>query len=117
MFRVDFKKKARDARKKRVRSVVSGTAERPRLAVYKSARHMYVQLVNDEKGVTLASASTLADEIAGNGKERAASVGKLVAERALGIGIQTVVFDRAGHRYHGQVKELAEAARAAGLKL
>lgn len=117
MISVRHKFEARQARKQRVRDKINGTATRPRLAVFKSASHMYVQLIDDVAGKTLLAASSLADEIKGKGKERAAAVGKLIAERAVGKGIQTAVFDRAGHRYHGQVKELAEAARAAGLKL
>ncbi len=116
MFNVKFKEKAREARKNRVRNKIHGTIARPRLAVFKSAKQIYVQLIDDDKGLTLASASTLADEIQGKGKERAASLGKLIAERATGKGIVAVVFDRASYRYHGQIKELADAARTGGLK-
>lgn len=105
----------------RVRRKVSGTAERPRLCVFRSLSHMYAQVIDDSKGVTLASASTLdkevkdAIEFAGN-VEGSKAVGKLVAERALAQGIETVVFDRGGYIYHGRVAALAEAAREAGLK-
>lgn len=116
MANVAKKNKAQRARRIRVRAKISGTAARPRLAVYKSAKHVYVQLIDDEKGHTLASASSLADEIKGNGKTRAAGVGKLIAERGVDKGVKAVVFDRAGHKYHGVVKELADAARAAGLQ-
>jgi large subunit ribosomal protein L18 len=116
MFNVKFKEKAREARKTRVRNKIHGTNARPRLAVFKSAKQIYVQLIDDDKGVTLASASTLADEIKGKGKERAATLGKLIAERAVAKGHEAIVFDRASYRYHGQIKELADAARTAGLK-
>jgi large subunit ribosomal protein L18 len=116
MFSVAKKQKARVARSIRVRAKIHGTAERPRLAVYKSAHHVYVQVVDDDKGFTLVSASSLADEIKGKGKERAAAVGKLVAERAVEKGLKSVVFDRSSYQYHGVIKELADAARAAGLQ-
>jgi len=105
----------------RIRKVVSGTAERPRLVVFRSLANVYAQLVDDAKGTTLAAASTIEKDLrkslahCGN---RAAGrlVGKAIAERARDKGITSVVFDRAGFRYHGVVKELAEAAREAGLK-
>ena len=110
--------KARLKRHKRVRGKISGTAERPRLNVFRSNTNIYAQLVDDINGVTLASASSLDKEITGNGgnKEAAKEVGKLVAQRAADKGITDVVFDRGGYVYHGRVKELAEGAREGGLK-
>ena len=103
-----------------MRKKISGTSERPRLNVYRSLSHMYAQIIDDTTGNTLVSASTLdkaiKDKIAFGGNIAAAKeVGKLVAEKALAAGITTVVFDRGGYIYHGRVKELAEAAREAGL--
>ena len=111
----------RKRRHVRVRKTVNGTAERPRLSVYRSTNHIYAQLIDDTKGVTLASASTLEKsvkaEIAGKTKREAATiVGKLAAERAKKKGIETVVFDRGGYLYTGRVQELADGAREAGLK-
>jgi large subunit ribosomal protein L18 len=103
---------------KRIRRKVNGTGERPRLAVHFSNKNVYVQLIDDVKGVTLVSASTQ-DESLGSAKanvETAAKVGKLVAERAKAKNVESVVFDRGGHIYHGKVKALADAAREAGLK-
>jgi large subunit ribosomal protein L18 len=112
----------------RIRARVAGTAERPRLAVFRSLKHIYAQVVDDAAGRTLISAATLTK---GNGAKAAGKdakaayggnvaaaklIGKLVAERALEAGIKDVVFDRGGHRYHGRVKALAEAAREAGLR-
>ncbi len=110
-------KKARIQRHKRVRGKISGTAECPRLCVYRSTNNIYAQLIDDVKGVTLASASSLDKSIEGNGgnKEAAKAVGKLIAERAKEAGITDVVFDRGGNIYHGRVKELAEGARESGL--
>lgn len=114
-------KAARQRRHVRVRAKVSGTGTSPRLCVFRSLSNIYAQVVDDEKGHTLVTASTLDGEIkAGlNGKaksERAGLVGALVAKRALDKGIKQVVFDRGGYKYHGRVKALAEAAREAGLK-
>ena len=111
----------RKRRHVRVRKTVTGTAERPRLSVYRSTNHIYAQLIDDTKGVTLASASTLEKsvkaEIAGKTKRESAQiVGKLVAERAKEKGIETVVFDRGGYLYTGRVQSLADGAREAGLK-
>ena len=105
-------------RHKRIRAKISGTTERPRLCVYRSLQNIQVQVIDDTKGVTLVSASTLEKAFAGYGgnKEAAKAIGKLVAERALEKGITEVVFDRGGNLYHGRVKELAEAAREGGLK-
>ncbi len=110
--------KARLKRHKRVRGKISGTAERPRLNVFRSTSNIYAQIIDDVNGVTLASASTLDKEITvyGGNKEAAKLVGKLVAQRAAEKGITDVVFDRGGYVYHGRVKELAEGAREGGLK-
>jgi large subunit ribosomal protein L18 len=104
----------------RLRNKVVGTGERPRLVVFRSLKHVYAQLVDDERRVTLASASDLAKgfQPAGEGKIGVATgVGKLIAERAKGIGVTQVVFDRGGYPYHGRVKAVAEGARASGLEL
>lgn len=109
-------------RHERLRRTLSGTAEKPRMAVFHSLKYIYVQIIDDEKGFTLTSASTLEKALKEqlNGKtcniEAAKVIGKLAAERAKAKGIETVVFDRGGHMYHGKVKALAEAAREAGLK-
>lgn len=105
--------------KMRVRKIVSGTAERPRLSVFRSNKQIYVQLIDDVNGVTLLAASSKEKDIAakeGTKTEKAAMVGKLVAEKALAAGITQVVFDRNGYLYHGRVKQLADAAREGGLK-
>ncbi|TNF46352.1 MAG: 50S ribosomal protein L18 [Bacteroidetes bacterium] len=105
--------------KMRVRKIVSGTADRPRLSVFRSNNEIYAQLIDDVKGVTLLNASSKAKEITGaegTKTEKAAMVGKLVAEKALAAGISAVVFDRNGYLYHGRVKQLADAAREGGLK-
>ena len=109
---------ARLRRHRRVRGKISGTAARPRLDVFRSAKHIYAQVIDDVAGNTLVSASSLDKEIEGNGgnKTAARAVGKLVAERAKAKGIETVVFDRGGYLYHGRVKALAEGAREGGLK-
>ena len=108
----------RKKRHKRVRGKISGTSERPRLNVFRSEKHIYAQIIDDTKGVTLFSASSLEKDFKGSGsnKEGAQKVGKEVAERAVKGGIENVVFDRGGCIYHGRVKELAEAAREGGLK-
>ena len=105
-------------RHKRVRGKISGTAEMPRLSVYRSTNHIYAQIIDDVKGVTLCSASSLDKEIKekGGNKEGAKLVGQLIAKVALEKGIETVVFDRGGYLYHGRVKEVAEGAREGGLK-
>ena len=110
-------KKARITRHKRVRSKISGTAECPRLCVFRSTANIYAQLIDDVNGVTLASASTLDKEFNGNGGniEAAKAVGAMIAKRAAEKNITDVVFDRGGNIYHGRVKELAEAAREGGL--
>jgi large subunit ribosomal protein L18 len=115
------RKLLRAKRHLRVRKKISGTAERPRLNVFRSLKHIYAQIIDDDRGVTLVSASTLSPELrgqlkSGSNKEAAAAVGRLVAQKALERGIKKVVFDRGGYIYHGRVKALAEAAREAGLE-
>ncbi|HOJ88562.1 MAG TPA: 50S ribosomal protein L18 [Pseudothermotoga sp.] len=105
----------------RIRKKVSGTAGKPRLSVFRSERHIYVQLIDDTKGHTILSASTLDPELRQRitktyNREAAKEVGKLIAQRALAKGINEVVFDRGGFKYHGRIKELADAAREVGLK-
>lgn len=112
---------ARLKRQKRVRSKVSGDAERPRLSVFKSSRHIYAQIIDDRKGQTLAAASTLSKQLrseVGSLKkaEAAKLVGKLLAERAKAAGITKVAFDRGGFLYHGRIKELADSCREHGLE-
>lgn len=110
--------KARLRRHKRVRGAVSGTAERPRLNVFRSAKNIYAQVIDDVNGVTIASASTIEKDFAqyGGNKDAAKAVGLKVAERAMEKGVTVVVFDRGGYLYHGRVKELAEGAREGGLQ-
>ena len=110
--------KARLNRHKRVRGKIEGTNERPRLNVFRSTSNIYAQLIDDVKGVTLASASTVDKDFDGNGgnKEAARKVGTILAKRAAEKGIKEVVFDRGGYIFHGRVKELAEGAREGGLK-
>ena len=105
-------------RHKRVRGKISGTPERPRLNVFRSNTNIYAQIIDDERGVTLAAASSLEggeSKQKGSDKEAAARVGALVAQRAIEKGVKDVVFDRGGYIYHGRVKALADAAREAGL--
>ncbi len=110
----------RRIRRYRIRKRVNGSTARPRLSVYRSAQHIYAQLIDDVKGATLAAASSredLAGKIDGKGKTAVSfAVGKLVAERAQQNGVEMVAFDRGGYLYHGRVKALAEGARSAGLK-
>jgi large subunit ribosomal protein L18 len=103
---------------KRIRRKVSGSAERPRLTIYRSLNHIYAQIIDDEQGRTIAAASTTEKDLrgaTGGNIDAAARVGRAIAERALSNGIESVVFDRGGYRYHGRVKALADAAREAGL--
>ena len=103
----------------RVRKIVSGTAERPRLTVFRSNKQIYAQLIDDLQGVTLVAVSSKTggiDKAEGTKTEKAALVGKLIAEKALAAGITDVVFDRGGYLYHGRVKQLADAASEGGLK-
>ena len=111
------KRSARKRRHLRVRNKVAGTPERPRLSVFRSAKNIFVQIIDDLSGHTLVSASSLEPDISGYGGNKAAAklVGELVAMRALEKEIKTVVFDRGGYKYHGRIKELAEAARDKGL--
>ena len=104
--------------KRRIRKVSFGTAERPRLAVYRSNKEIYAQIINDTEGVTIVSASSRDKglSIYGNRIEQAAAVGKAIAEKAVSKGISQVAFDRGGNLYHGRVKSLAEGAREGGLK-
>jgi large subunit ribosomal protein L18 len=108
--------KARLKRHARVRSKISGTAECPRLNVFRSNSNIYAQLIDDVSGTTLASASSIDFEKSTGNKEEARKVGQLIAERAAAKGIEVCVFDRGGYIYHGRVKELAEGAREGGLK-
>ena len=115
------KQVAKDRRHHRVRKKVMGTAERPRLAVFRSNKHIVAQVIDDRSGRTVAAASTLDADVRGTGgstgnKAAAATVGKLVGERAKAAGITKVVFDRGGFLYHGRVAALADAAREAGLE-
>ncbi|HLV51276.1 MAG TPA: 50S ribosomal protein L18 [Flavobacterium sp.] len=102
--------------KRRVRRNIFGTAERPRLSVYRSNKEIYAQLVDDNAGVTLASASSREAKAGGTKTEQSAAVGKLIAEKAKSKGVETVVFDRNGFVYHGRIKALADGAREGGLK-
>lgn len=111
----------REKRHLRVRKKVSGTQQRPRLAVFRSAKNIYAQIIDDTRGTTLASASTLdaavkAEVTYGGNRDAAKVVGRLIAERAKAQGIDKVVFDRGGFIYHGRIQELADAAREAGLE-
>lgn len=104
----------------RIRKKISGTAQKPRLAVFRSNRHIYAQLIDDNKGITLLSACSREKDVASAGNvkkvEQAALVGKLLASKCKEKGIEQVVFDRGGYKYHGRVKSLADAAREGGLK-
>ncbi|GAB3752928.1 50S ribosomal protein L18 [Zhihengliuella somnathii] len=114
------KSAARGRRHLRLRKKVTGTAVRPRLVVNRSARHMFVQVVDDNKGITVASASTMEADLRafdGDKTAKAKRVGELVAERAKAAGIETVVFDRGGNKYHGRVAAVADGAREGGLAL
>ena len=120
MPRVKDARAARIVRHSRVRRKLEGTASRPRLCVFRSLNHIYAQMIDDDLGHTLVSASTLDQEIKSAAEEKtktevAQLVGQVVAERAMGRGITRVVFDRGGYKYHGRVKALAEAARKVGL--
>jgi large subunit ribosomal protein L18 len=109
---------ARRKRHDRIRLTLAGTGGRPRLAVFRSLNHIYAQVIDDASGTTLVAASTVEKELRGSKatkSEEAASIGKLIAERAKAAGIDRVVFDRAGYRYHGRIKSLADAARESGL--
>lgn len=121
MIKKPDRKVLRHKRRLRVRKKVVGTPERPRLNVFRSLKHIYAQIIDDTRGITLASASSLSPELKdslaiGSNREAAFAVGKLIAEKALKKGIKKVVFDRAGYLYHGRVKTLADAAREGGLE-
>jgi large subunit ribosomal protein L18 len=120
MGSMNIRQQARLKRKKRIRKKIYGTAQRPRLSVFRSARHIYAQVVDDAAGHTLAAASTMdKDALSGskfeNKVDAAKFIGKLVGERAVGKGIKEVIFDRNGFLYHGRIKSLSEGAREAGL--
>ena len=121
MRSVHERRLARERRHRRVRKVVRGTPERPRLCVFRSARHIYAQIIDDDAGRTMVTASTLSKDLPKaeahvKKSEAAKAVGTLVAEKALAAGIQQVVFDRGGFVFHGRLKALATAAREKGLK-
>lgn len=121
MFRKESRNLLRKKRHMRIRSRISGTADQPRLNVFRSSRQIYAQVIDDLSGTTMVSASSLDPELAGkleglNKNEKAKQVGDLLAKRALGKGVVTVIFDRGGYRFHGRVKALADGAREAGLK-
>lgn len=121
MAKIKTKRERHDQKHARVRQKVVGTSERPRLCVFRSLNHIYVQVIDDSIGATLTSASSLDKEfkgssLRGSNKEGAKKVGELVAQRALEKGISQVVFDRGGYLYHGRVKCLAEGAREKGLQ-
>ena len=120
MTKKNLKEIARKRRHRRVRKKISGTKERPRLNVFRSLKHIYAQLVDDTKGHVLASVSTLSPDIrnrikSGKNIEAAKLVGKAIAEKAKNLGIEKVVFDKSGYKYHGRIKALADAARENGL--
>ena len=119
MTQVASRGAARRKRHERIRLHLTGTEQRPRLAVFRSLNHIYAQVIDDASGRTLAAASTVEKELRGSKSTKsveAAVVGRLVAERAKAAGVERVVFDRAGFRYHGRIKSLADAAREAGLE-
>ncbi len=108
---------SREKKKLKIRKRVTGSAERPRLTIFRSAKHVYAQVIDDATGTTLVSASTLdTDGVKGANKDACAAIGKEVAKRAVGKNIKQVVFDRNGYLYHGRVQALAEAAREGGLE-
>ena len=121
MTRIKKKRMSHLRRRRRVRQKISGTGNRPRLSVFRSLKHIYAQLIDDDLGVTLVEASTLSPELKGAGTsggniEAAQRVGVLIAQKAKQQEIEVAIFDRGGHLYHGRIKALAEAAREEGLK-
>jgi len=121
MSRLNDRKQRRSRIKRRYRDVVHGTSDRPRLTVYRSLRYVYAQVIDDDRGVTLASASTVEKEASGDLKSTAnlaagKRLGAMIAERAKDQGISTVVFDRGGFKFHGVIRAIADGAREAGLK-
>ena len=122
MSRITDRKQRRRRIKRRYRGVVRGTADRPRLAVYRSLRHVYAQVIDDTTGTTLVSASTLDPSTAGDlkatgGREAGKRLGQVIADRAKEKGISSVVFDRGGFKYHGVVRAIADGARESGLEI
>lgn len=116
MIKKESRNSMREVRHARVRTKVFGTTEIPRLSVYRSNTNIYAQIIDDENGTTLVSASSLELKLKANNKETAVKVGEEVAQRALKAGIKKVVFDRGGYQYHGRVEALADAARNKGLE-
>jgi large subunit ribosomal protein L18 len=121
MPKIKTKEDARGRRKQRIRTKLFGTSDKPRLSVYRSLNHIYVQAIDDQSGNTVLSASSQEQDVKGKAKstgnkDAAKLVGELIARKCKEKGIQSVVFDRSGYIYHGRIKALAEAARAAGLK-
>jgi len=112
----DAKKVSKNRRRARIRHKIYGTAERPRLSVYRSNLHTYAQLIDDVKGYTLVAANSREAEGAENRTQAARRVGELIAKRAADVGVEAVIFDRGGNMYHGRVAALAEGARAGGLE-
>lgn len=110
------KKELRNLRHNRIRAKVAGTKDRPRMSVYRSLGNIYVQLIDDAEGKTLAAASSKNIKATGSKQNISAEVGKLIAKKAIEAGITEVIFDRGGYKYHGRVKTLADSAREAGLK-
>jgi len=111
------KTERRERIRKRIRKTISGSSSEPRLAVFRSNKEIYAQLIDDQNGVTLATASSREKDISGSSRiDNSAMVGKLIAERSIAAGVKTVKFDRGGYLYHGRVKSLANGAREAGLK-
>ena len=117
MAKTSLKARNRARIRRRIRAKVSGTAERPRLAVFRSNKYIYAQLINDAEGHTLAAASSRESDISATGVDAAKAVGQKLAERAKEAGVDVAVFDRGGYRYHGRVKSLADGAREGGLTL
>jgi len=120
MFKPLDTRAARQRRHRRIRVSLTGTTQRPRLNVFRSLQHIYVQVIDDSNGTTLAAASTnepaVRGSLSGTKTERARSIGRTIAERAKAAGVSAVVFDRGGYLYHGRIKALADAAREAGLE-
>ncbi len=116
MAKTEEKTRLRERRRLRVRQHIRGTAERPRLSVFRSAKHIYAQVIDDMTGRTLAAASSLSVKVAGGNIAGAKAVGKAIAEKAKAASITRVCFDRGGNLFHGRVKALADAAREAGLE-
>ena len=115
MDKMVIKKLARQRRQRRIRATIKGTASRPRLAVFRSLKHITAQLIDDQRGVTLVTASDLTAKAKGTKMDKAKSVGQAIAAAGLAKKITTVVFDRGGNKYHGRIKALADAAREVGL--